>query len=96
MHYLIDGRLYEGLPIDRWLSDLVLICPRCGEAWGRVWDSGREWRGWTAGCENCAPWPLGEEVPGGLVDALPEGALEGLPNVLLKREFELTLRAMAL
>lgn len=81
----------------------LLVCPICCETWARISiEDSRVYEPRMVSCVKCKWWHKGHEhlhpVPGSLIDNWTCGGvdwpmLDSMPEGLLRRELELTLRA---
>lgn len=67
---------------------LVLLCPTCGDAWGRILIPNTEWFARQAPCANHPPYP---EFVGGSFIPSWRRTYDDLPREVLIREFLLHL-----
>lgn len=82
-------------PLMRWRrSSLAWFCPFCGDVWARalLTDSTEKLSAFEVFTVSCEQHPDYWNIPGSLLSRGLEGLLEVLPEVLLKRELELSLR----
>ena len=93
-HYFLGQRLLDSSPsLPFWddttlmQSSQVLVCPTCGEAWGRIMVEGREWLPVRAGCIK-HPWL--EDIGGTFIPPWRQHFRE-LPRGVLAYELDLRL-----
>lgn len=107
--YLLNGaELLTGFSVERpeYTSDgypvysRLLVCPMCCSVWAKLTVPGKSWhRPEAATCQFCQD-PLERSVPGSLLSytipcsGVDTDLLDVMPEQFLRREFNLTMKAV--
>ena len=96
IHYFLGQRLLGSTSVLPFWDDTtlmqssqVLVCPTCGDAWGRIVVEGREWLPSRSGCPK-HPWL--EDIGGTFIPPWRRHFRE-LPPEVLRYELEIRLAA---
>jgi len=82
------GNGYLWADAEPCIRSLVFVCPTCGEAWGRVFQPGREWLPVRRGCSL---HPFLSDVGGSFIHPWRSGCPSEFPASVLSYELQLRL-----
>jgi len=93
--YFLGTRCLGSSPLQWWSdtqlsnSSKLLVCPTCGDVWGRVVDNPSDWTPLRMGCRK-HPWAT-SDVGGSFIYSWLQ-RIDALPPDVLRYELELRLK----